>query len=193
LGYAVTSCKSPREALDAFHKERFSLVLTDQRMQDMDGTRLMEELHARDPHLPVIIMTAFGKVDDAVDAVRKGAFTYLEKPVKPEELALQIKAALRHGRIEERIAKERKIWTRVIESIGAGLILVDANGAVSWISSLAQTILGIPEAGQGRPYTDLFPSGIIPASYNAFDVSPLFQVDPNPSNITTLQPTGGYL
>ncbi len=169
LGYAVTSCKSPREALEAFNKERFSLVLTDQRMQDMDGTRLMEELHARYPYLPVIIMTAFGKVDDAVDAVRKGAFTYLEKPVKPEELAFHIKAAMRHGRIEERITRERKIWTQVIESIGAGLILVDANGYVSWISRRAQTILGIHETGEGCPYTDLFPSGTIPLSSNALD------------------------
>lgn len=162
LGYGVTACASPAEAMNAFQKEEFSLVLTDQRMQDMDGTQLMEAVHSRNPHLPVIIMTAFGKVDDAVEAVRKGAFTYLEKPIKPEELALHIKAALRHKQVEERIAMERKIWTQAIASMGAGLVLVDSHGAVSWMSGRAQTILDVHEASEGRLYTELFPPGVIP-------------------------------
>ena len=66
------------------------------KMPGMDGMELMERIRMRQPDLPVIMMTAFGSVEKAVEAMRKGAFDYILKPFKNEELKLTIAKAINH-------------------------------------------------------------------------------------------------
>jgi two-component system response regulator GlrR len=80
MGFDVTPVGEPRRALEAAAAQRFDLALIDLRMGPMDGVRLMEALHAQHSRLPVLIMTAHGTIDNAVQAVRRGAFDYLTKP-----------------------------------------------------------------------------------------------------------------
>ena len=74
MGFDVTATRESQVALSAVGGARFDLALLDLRMEPMDGIRLMEGLHARQPRLPVLIMTAHGTIDTAVDAVQRGAF-----------------------------------------------------------------------------------------------------------------------
>ncbi len=94
-GYRVLSESSPRKAIERFDEERVDLVVTDLRMPDMDGISLLKQLRARKPDLPVIVLTAHGSIDRAVEAVKAGASDFLSKPFEKEELWLAIENALK--------------------------------------------------------------------------------------------------
>ena len=97
-GYGVTAVDSAQRALASIAASRPDLVLTDLRMEGMDGMALFQEIQASYPGLPVIILTAHGTIPDAVAAVKKGVFGYLTKPYDADELLAQIERALKlHG------------------------------------------------------------------------------------------------
>ena len=85
-GHAVTGVGDGPAALAEVEKEAFNLVLSDLKMQPMDGLQLLAELRQRLPQLPVLLMTAFGDVEKAVDAMRGGACDFLMKPFEPKVL-----------------------------------------------------------------------------------------------------------
>ena len=97
-GYAVTAVDSGQRALASIGHSRPDLVLTDLRMDGMDGMSLFQEIQASYPGLPVIILTAHGTIPDAVAAVKRGVFGYLTKPYDAEELLAHVTRALTlHG------------------------------------------------------------------------------------------------
>jgi len=92
--HEVTVALGYEEALDAAKAENFDLAIVDLRLADQDVMTLMETLHARYPGMPVIILTGHASVEGAVEAMKRGAYTYLTKPFDPRELVLQIARAL---------------------------------------------------------------------------------------------------
>ena len=94
MGYEVTATSDAEKALNAVDGARFDLALIDLRMAPTDGIALMESVHTRQPRLPVLIMTAHGTIETAVDAVQRGAFDYLTKPFLRDELRAKIGRAL---------------------------------------------------------------------------------------------------
>ncbi|QEM83043.1 two-component system response regulator GlrR [Halomonas binhaiensis] len=95
-GYRVTTAESGRDALKRLDEARPDLVLSDLRMDEMDGMALFQEIQRRMPGLPVIILTAHGSIPDAVSATRQGVFSFLTKPVDRDELFGAIDDALAH-------------------------------------------------------------------------------------------------
>ncbi|MDE1912115.1 MULTISPECIES: sigma-54 dependent transcriptional regulator [unclassified Pseudomonas] len=93
-GHDYRAVGSAEEALDAVEQESFSLVVSDVNMPGMDGHQLLGLLRARQPQLPVLLMTAHGAVERAVDAMRQGAADYLVKPFEPKAL---IELVARHA------------------------------------------------------------------------------------------------
>ena len=93
-GYGVTAVESGQRALASISASRPDLVLTDLRMEGMDGMALFQEIQSSFPGMPVIILTAHGSIPDAVTAVKRGVFGYLTKPYDPDELLSQIDRAL---------------------------------------------------------------------------------------------------
>src|SRR6476619_5351144 len=97
-GYDVTAVDNGQRALASIGASRPDLVLTDLRMDAMDGMALFQEIQASYPGLPVIILTAHGTIPDAVAATKRGVFGYLTKPYDAGELLSQIDRALTlHG------------------------------------------------------------------------------------------------
>jgi two-component system response regulator GlrR len=94
-GYVVRCAASGEAAMAATEGQSFDVVVTDLRMDGMDGMELLKRLHARDAGLPVIILTAHGDVGSAVQAMRLGAFDFLEKPYEGVQLLRRVRAALR--------------------------------------------------------------------------------------------------
>ena len=94
MGFDVTATASAQAAVLAVDETRFDLALIDLRMEPTDGIALMEAVHTRQPRLPVLIMTAHGTIETAVDAVQRGAFDYLTKPFLRDELRAKISRAL---------------------------------------------------------------------------------------------------
>ncbi len=96
-GYQVTAVGSAEAALSQLDIDRPQLVLSDVRLPGKDGLALFDEVRARHPSLPVILLTAHGTIPDAVEATRRGVFTYLTKPYDAKELLERITQALALG------------------------------------------------------------------------------------------------
>lgn len=93
-GFRVTTAESGRQALERLSRERPDLVLSDLRMDEMDGLALFNQVQKQSPGLPVIILTAHGSIPEAVSATRQGVFSFLTKPVDRDELFAAIDDAL---------------------------------------------------------------------------------------------------
>ncbi|MBK1735258.1 two-component system response regulator GlrR [Halorhodospira abdelmalekii] len=96
-GYAPTTCESGERALAELEREPANAVVTDLRMDGMDGLALFEAIRQRWPALPVIILTAHGSIPDAVEATRRGVQGFLTKPFDAAELLEQLEKAVLHG------------------------------------------------------------------------------------------------
>jgi len=146
-GYEVTTAESAERALAQMSVARPQVVVTDLRMGGMDGVALFEAIHAHNPTLPVIILTAHGTIPDAVAAVKRGLFGYLTKPFDARALLTEIeRAAALSGSANTGAAGEDAAWradiiTRnpVMEDVLAKARLVADSDAVVFISGESGT------------------------------------------------------
>ncbi|MGA9670167.1 MAG: HD domain-containing phosphohydrolase [Terracidiphilus sp.] len=95
-GYDVQMATCGREAFETLERNAFDLVLTDIVMQDGNGIALLERVHAQQPHLPVVMVTAIHDISVAIDSMRRGAYDYLLKPFEREHLVGTVQRALEH-------------------------------------------------------------------------------------------------
>lgn len=117
-GFRVTTAQSAEHALRLAGEDRFDLVLTDYKMTGMDGLTLLGELIKRDPSIIVVMMTAHGSVESVKEALRGGAFDYLEKPIDREQLLKTVESALgRLNRIDDEIIGPSEEMERVKKMI----------------------------------------------------------------------------
>src|SRR5688572_31507228 len=98
-GRMVIEARDQGEAMRAMHQERPALVLTDLRLPEGDGFGVLRAAKELDPELPVIVMTAYGSIQDAVAAMKEGALDFLAKPVDPDHLLLMVDRALKQRRL----------------------------------------------------------------------------------------------
>jgi two-component system response regulator GlrR len=103
--YEVTTALDEEAALAAVKSQIFDLSLVDLQLVHQDGIWLMEELHLITPEMPVIILTAYGSIESAVEAMKRGAYNYLTKPFDPRDLLLQIERALENRRLTSEIKR----------------------------------------------------------------------------------------
>lgn len=165
MGYRVVTCMYPKDAVSVFEQGNFSLVLSDQYMEGMKGSDLLKEIHLRDPYVPIIIMTAYGTVEDAVESVKQGAYTYLEKPIDTQKLGLHIKRAMENGAMEQKLTQERCTWERAAKSMRAALLLLNSDRVVVWMNSIAQNLYKIRDFPQGRRCTEIIPQDCLPCAH----------------------------
>jgi DNA-binding NtrC family response regulator len=133
-GYSTIVCSSAEAALEAFDPVTVDLVITDLRMPGLDGRSLLNEIRAKAPDTPVVLITAYTSMRDAVEMVKEGAFDYISKPFEMDDILTTLERALRLGdamrenarlrtEIEGRHGFEQLVGTspafrRVIEQIG---------------------------------------------------------------------------
>ena len=103
--YEVVTALREEEAIQAAKSQLFDLSLVDLQLLYQDGISLMEELHLIIPEMPVIILTAYGSIENAVEAMKRGAYSYLTKPFDPEDLLLQIERAMENRRLTSEIQR----------------------------------------------------------------------------------------
>jgi DNA-binding NtrC family response regulator len=107
-GHQVTTAGSGQEALTLLAQTEFDVVLTDLRMKGMEGTELLTEIKHLYRDIGVILMTAFGSVETAVEAMKRGASDYLTKPVKSEEIVRVVERAVREAALRREVSRLRK-------------------------------------------------------------------------------------
>ncbi|HEV8376987.1 MAG TPA: sigma-54 dependent transcriptional regulator [Candidatus Polarisedimenticolia bacterium] len=152
-GYVVETAGTAAEALRALAASRFDLLLTDQKMPGMDGLSLLERVQSLEPGLPVILMTAYGSVSEAVAAMQKGAADYLTKPFEREELILVLEKALRQHRLEEEVAALRGVLKdryRLDNIIGTSPAMQEVFSMIERIAHTTVPVLIRGESGTGK-------------------------------------------
>ena len=111
-GYSVVTAESGQEGLKVLSREKVDLVISDLRMDEMDGLQLFAEIQKQQPGMPVIILTAHGSIPDAVAATQQGVFSFLTKPVDKDALYTAIDSALEHAAPSNDEAWRESIVTR---------------------------------------------------------------------------------
>ncbi|MBI5099055.1 MAG: sigma-54-dependent Fis family transcriptional regulator [Nitrospirae bacterium] len=101
--YEVVTALSGEVAIEEARQQSFDLSIIDLQLGNRDGISLMKDIHQISPDIPVIILTAYGSIESAVEAIKKGAYSYLTKPFDPRELLLQIEKALENRRLSSEI------------------------------------------------------------------------------------------
>ncbi len=138
-GYDATTAQNGAEALTLLGTRHFHLVLTDLKMPDVSGIEILEAVRRDSPEMPVILITAFGTIDSAVEATRKGAADYLLKPLKdPEELRRVVARALRERRLEDAMASMAAPPSR--GGIGGEGDIVGQSPALRRVLDLARSV-----------------------------------------------------
>jgi DNA-binding NtrC family response regulator len=99
--YEVVTTNTPLEVPELLKKDPYDLLITDLRMPDIDGIELIELVKQVDDQLPFIILTAYGTIESAVEAMRKGAFDYITKPFRQEQILLTIEKVMKWRRLQK--------------------------------------------------------------------------------------------
>jgi DNA-binding NtrC family response regulator len=152
-GYETVAASNGRQALEAAAAEPFDVVLTDLKMPDVTGIDLLTELPGPPAGPLVVLMTAHGSIDSAVDAMRKGAFDYLTKPLEKDELLLVLRRALESNRLvrENRMLKEQlRDRFRLENIVGAHGSMQDVFRIVHKVAASTSTVLIYGESGTGK-------------------------------------------
>lgn len=92
--HRVVTTNNPLEVGELLAKDNFNLVITDLKMPVMDGMDVIAEVKSRDPDIPVVVITAFGTIESAEEAVRRGAYDFITKPFRKEQILVTIDRAL---------------------------------------------------------------------------------------------------
>jgi two-component system, NtrC family, response regulator AtoC len=152
-GYAVGEAKTGREALTRARALPFDVVLADLRLPDLDGIEVLRVLHACDPELSVIVMTAFGSMETAVEAIRAGAYDYISKPFNLEEVRLTVRRAcerrhlLQDNRMFRQALREKYRFENIV---GTSPKMVEVYRTVARVASTRSTVLLVGESGTGK-------------------------------------------
>jgi two-component system, NtrC family, response regulator HydG len=152
-GYEVREADDGAAAVEAVHKDPFDLILMDIRMVRVSGLEALEEIQRFNPALPVILMTAYASVETAVEALKKGAYDYLTKPLDFDELRLALERALEHTHLREenRVLRER-LGTRFDRGnlIGRSAAMTRLLDLVAQVAPSEATALVTGESGTGK-------------------------------------------
>jgi two-component system NtrC family response regulator len=152
-GFEALTAHSGHEALEILGDADVDLVLTDMKMPAMDGMELLERIKAKELDIPVIMMTAHGTVDKAVEAMQKGAYTYILKPFDNERLVIYVNKAI----AMYRVVKENRQLRNAVELqysfgniIGKSKVMQDVFETIRKVAPANATVLIEGESGTGK-------------------------------------------
>jgi len=149
-GHEVETAETAVNALELMQQRPADLVLSDVRMPGMSGNELLRELVRSYPHVPVVIMTAYGRVDTAVEAMKNGAADYLQKPLNMEELRLKIEQGLLRRRMVLELSYLREEVDRYEELVGKSPAMQAVFELIERVAPSDATVLIRGESGTGK-------------------------------------------
>ncbi|MEW6444218.1 MAG: sigma-54 dependent transcriptional regulator [bacterium] len=159
-GYEVVSARSGQEGLAWMDREPFGVVITDIKMPGMDGLEVLREVKRRSPDTPVIMVTAFGSIEMAVDAMKQGAADYITKPLNRHGLLLTLEKTLRLRNLREenlRLREELGERFQTDRMVGVSAAMRSLLEKVRRLTEVDATVLITGETGAGK---DLIARGL---------------------------------
>lgn len=152
-GYLVDRAQSGDEALSLLRDELHDLLIIDVRMPGMTGLEVTRAVHEKYPSLPVIVMTAFGSIETAIESIHEGAFDFISKPMNLEELKRTVSRALTQQTLQEGAGKsgeEGKSPEQLGKIIGRSPAMVEVYKTVARVAPTKSTVLVLGESGTGK-------------------------------------------
>jgi DNA-binding NtrC family response regulator len=152
-GYSVDIAQSAEEALEKFRLTAYDLVVTDLKLPGKSGAELLTEVKSLQPDFPVIMITAFGTIENAVEAMKRGAFNYLTKPVNPDELLTVVSEALEKFELKrENQALKSELRQKYTFSniIGKSTAMQEVFDTIRMVSKTQSNVLILGESGTGK-------------------------------------------
>jgi two-component system, NtrC family, response regulator AtoC len=151
-GYQIITAQSGVEALERLTDSSPNLIITDLRMREIDGMKLLETVRKSRKDLPVIVMTAFTSMETAIEAIRNGAYDYISKPFKLDHLRMVVARALEQAGL----VKENRLLRNLVEEqsqsevIGRSPEMVEIYKIIGRVAPLSTTVLIQGESGTGK-------------------------------------------
>src|ERR687893_1554992 len=152
-GYSVAEAADARAAAQEIARAPYRLVLTDLRMPHGSGLDVLRAARAADPDVPVVVMTAYGSIDEAVQAMKDGAHDFLQKPVDSNHLLLLVQRALEQARLRTENILLREEWSRRYgfpRIVGESDAIKRAVAETQRVSQTEATVLLLGESGTGK-------------------------------------------
>ncbi|HEY6189458.1 MAG TPA: sigma-54 dependent transcriptional regulator [Pyrinomonadaceae bacterium] len=152
-GYSVTEAEDARAGAQEISRTPHRIVLTDLRMPHGSGLDVLKAARAADPDTPVIVMTAYGSIDEAVQAMKDGAHDFLQKPVDSNHLLLLVERALEQARLRTENILLREEWSRRYgfpRIIGESEAIKRAVSETQRVAQTEATVLLLGESGTGK-------------------------------------------
>src|SRR3990167_3989795 len=155
-GYSVSSLSNAVEGVKLLQSTNFDAVITDLRLPRMDGIDFLKEIKKASPDTVVVIMTAYGSIENAVTAMKEGAYDYVTKPFPLEELIIKLQKALKH---KDMIAENIMLKQSVLGQYGYDNMIGRGEGMkrvfeiISTVSNRDTTVLIQGESGTGKELT----------------------------------------
>ncbi|UCD63051.1 MAG: sigma-54-dependent Fis family transcriptional regulator, partial [Candidatus Zixiibacteriota bacterium] len=152
-GYRVDSASTGKKAMDLVRNKSYDLVLTDLKMPDVDGLQVLSEVKGVDSETAVILMTAFGTIEDAVTAMKMGAFDFVTKPFDTEHLCVLVNRALENRRL---IAENTLLREELFANTGLGSIIgknekmIEICRLIEKVAASDASVLLQGESGTGK-------------------------------------------
>ncbi|MEW6542124.1 MAG: sigma-54 dependent transcriptional regulator [Nitrospirota bacterium] len=152
-GYGVESVADGHEAIRRGRETKFDLVLTDMRMGAVDGMTVLREFKQFSPETSTVLLTAFGSMEGAIEAIKQGAYDYLAKPFKKEEIKLVVRRALEHNRLvreNTRFREELREREGRSQLVGSSPPMLEVYKLVARVAGGKSTVLLEGESGTGK-------------------------------------------
>ena len=123
LGYQAFPAYDGKEGLTKFEQEDFQVVITDLKMPEMDGMGLLDEMKKLDSDVNIIVLTGFGTIESAIQAIKGGAYDYITKPIEFEEIELVVNRAMEKYTIFRQMHRFRRMFFFVLFSVPFWILL----------------------------------------------------------------------
>lgn len=152
-GHEVEKTASGEEALEILRESRFDILLVDIKMEGMSGLDVLKQVKEGDPDVEIVMITAYGSIATAIEAMKNGAYDYLLKPFEPDELGILIEKIIEHqAQVRENIFLKQQYQdrTRFESMIGQSRAMQEVFDLIGDIAPVGSTILITGETGTGK-------------------------------------------
>jgi len=145
-GASIDTSETAKEALERIQETDYDAIVTDIKMPGMDGLALLQEIQTLRPGTPTLLITGHGEHDFAVQALRGGAYDFVQKPIDRDYFVASLERAVHVRRLDRQVEKQQlalELHARVLEHVDDGVFLVDAEGLIQHWNPAAEAITGI--------------------------------------------------
>jgi DNA-binding NtrC family response regulator len=152
-GYRIDTASSARYGLELFGRGEYDLVITDLALPDVEGFEVLKQVKEQDPTIEVIMITGYGSVDRAVEAVKAGAFYFVEKPFEPDSLLMLVERALDRRTLKadaEKLRDKLRVRDSYFDIVGRSKGMQDIFEMIESVAKSDANILIIGESGTGK-------------------------------------------